>query len=103
MKAADHSGIKVSARLKERKRGSSSKGKGVRRKTNPPEAPPTEPNPGDGSAVAMKVIQLRMAGGSLTLSGTFNPFELVSTERELVYSIIDLMKGVEEAAHQEEQ
>ncbi|MCY4661424.1 MAG: hypothetical protein OXF93_16695 [Acidobacteria bacterium] len=103
LKAADHCGIKVSARLKERKRGSSPKGNGVRRKANSQEAPPSEPNVGEGNAVAMKVIQLRKAGGSLTLSGTFNPFELVGTERELVYSIIDLMKEFEDAAHKEEQ
>ena len=103
LKAADHCGIKVSARLKERKRGSNPKSNGIRRKNNPQDAPPPEPKPGEGSAVAMKVIQLRKAGGSLTLSGTFNPFELVGTERELVYSIIDLMKGFEEAANKEAQ
>ena len=45
----------------------------------------------------MKVIELPQAGGNLTLSGTFNPFELVGSERDLVYSIIDRMQEFEAA------
>ena len=104
LKAADHCGIKMSARLKERKRGASAKSNGPkpRRKNSQQEAPPPEPT-GDGGDAAMKVIELQKAGGSLTLSGTFNPFELAGAERKLVYSIIDLMKEFEEAADKEAQ
>ncbi len=40
---------------------------------------------------AMKTISLPGAGGTLTISGTFNFFGLVGDERELVYGIIDKM------------
>jgi hypothetical protein len=41
---------------------------------------------------AVKTIALRNTAGQLTLSGTFNAFELDGDERKLVYEIIDLMK-----------
>lgn len=44
---------------------------------------------------AMKTVALPNAGGSLTLSGNFNPFELAGDERELVYDLIDRMKTYE--------
>ena len=37
-----------------------------------------------------------LRSGELTLSGTFNAFELDTEERKLVYEIIDLMKQHEE-------
>ncbi len=40
---------------------------------------------------AMKTIKLPKAQGSLTLSGSFNPFDLSGDERTLVYAIIDKM------------
>ena len=43
----------------------------------------------------MKTIQLHGVGGTLTVSGTFNPFGLVGKERELVYLIIDKMNEYE--------
>ena len=43
----------------------------------------------------MKTINLAQAGGSLALSGTFNPLELFGDERELVLAIIDKMKEFE--------
>ncbi len=43
----------------------------------------------------MKTIQLHTVGGTLTVSGTFNPFGLIGKERELVYSIIDKMNEYE--------
>ncbi|MEW5982953.1 MAG: DUF5343 domain-containing protein [Acidobacteriota bacterium] len=50
----------------------------------------------DGPAsAAMKTITLTKAGGSLTLSGAFNLFDLVDDERELVFTIIDKMKEFE--------
>jgi hypothetical protein len=44
---------------------------------------------------AYKTVQLRNVGGTLTLSGTFNPFELEGEERKLIYDITDLMKAYE--------
>lgn len=52
----------------------------------------TAPPPVGG---AMKTINLVVAGGSLTLNGTFNPFQLNGKERELVYAIIDKMNEYE--------
>ena len=43
----------------------------------------------------MKEIELPNAGGKLTLSGTFNPFELTGNERELVFKITDSMSEFE--------
>lgn len=47
---------------------------------------------------AMKTIKLPMANGTLTLSGSFNPFELVGEERKLVYGIIDSLNEYEKMA-----
>ena len=103
VKAAAHCGIKMSGRLTARKpRGGGStpnggktqrKGGSQRGRTSAP-PPPTDPQ----GTVAMKTIALPQASGSLSLSGTFNPFELVGAERDLVYSIIDLMKEFEAAS-----
>lgn len=63
----------------------------------PPEAstPPSTPSvpiPQESKGgIAMRTVQLPRAGGSLTLSGDFNPFELSGDERTLVYDIIDKM------------
>lgn len=43
----------------------------------------------------MKTIELQKSGGTLTLSGSINIFELVEEERELVFSLIDKMKAFE--------
>ena len=43
----------------------------------------------------MKTVSLRGTAGELTLSGTFNTFDLDGAERKLVYDIIDLMKKYE--------
>jgi hypothetical protein len=40
-------------------------------------------------------IQLPTANGSLTLSGTFNAFDLVGDERALVFALLDLMQDFE--------
>ena len=50
---------------------------------------------GGREPAAMKKIALTNAGGSLTLSGTFNPFALMGEERDLVYLIIDKMSEYE--------
>lgn len=42
---------------------------------------------------AMKEIRLPVVGGTLTLSGTFNAFDLVGEERELIYDIVDKMNA----------
>lgn len=53
--------------------------------------PPPPPPPPQGNA--MKTIELPVVKGTLSITGTFNAFELVGEERELVYKIIDLMAG----------
>ena len=103
VKAAGHCGIKMSGRLTARKpRGSgvTTNGGNAQRKTTKGKAPPKPPETPNGQqgTAAMKVIELPQAGGSLTLSGTFNPFELVGAERDLVYSIIDRMQEFEATA-----
>jgi hypothetical protein len=46
----------------------------------------------------MKTIQLPGVSGILTISGTFNPFELMGEERDLVYKIIDMMSVFQKAS-----
>jgi hypothetical protein len=59
----------------------------------------SEDNTGEeGYGSAVKTVTLRLAGGELTLSGTFNPLELEGDERALVYGIVDLMKAYERAS-----
>ena len=41
-------------------------------------------------------MDLPNAGGHLTLSGTFNLFELTGVERALVFEVIDKMMELEE-------
>jgi hypothetical protein len=50
------------------------------------------------SGSAVKTVKLGDTGGTLTLSGTFNPLELDGDERKLVYDIVDLMKQYEQKA-----
>ena len=54
-------------------------------------APPPEPN----QSKAMRKLDLPGCGGTLALSGDFNPFELEGAERKLVYDIIDMMNKFE--------
>lgn len=49
------------------------------------------------AGAAMKTVALPKAGGSITLSGNINMFELVGKERELVFALIDLMRSFEDA------
>ena len=100
VKVAGYCGVKMSGRLTARKPRGSASGKtngtnGQRRTGRKATPAPSSPPKGQQGAAAMKEIELPQAGGSLTLSGTFNPFELVGAERELVYSIIDRMQEFE--------
>lgn len=45
---------------------------------------------------AMKTITLPKSGGTITLSGDINLFELVGVERDLVFKLIDTMREFEE-------
>jgi hypothetical protein len=47
-----------------------------------------------GEMRAMKIVALP-TGGSLSLSGMFNPFNLSKEERDLVFAVIDLMNQFE--------
>ena len=110
IKAVDYCGITVSGRLtkgiRARNAAPSSQSNGNRVK---PRRKRKAPRPtGESSATAhqgtaMKTIELTVAGGSLTLSGSFNPFELAGDERTLVYDIIDKMKAFEETTTEEDK
>ena len=65
-----------------------------RRRTSAPLAPEGHEEKPSGTAV--KTVRLGNTGGTLTLSGTFNPLELDGDERKLVYDIVDLMKQYEQ-------
>lgn len=94
LKATEYCGVKTSGRLKVRRpRGTGSPAKNNGKKTGDLRSK-TQP-PDTQSPAAMKVTDLPQARGILTLSGTFNAFELVGAERDLVYSIIDKMKEFE--------
>ena len=41
--------------------------------------------------------EIPLAGGVLSLVGTFNPLELVGEERTLVFAIVDLLREFERA------
>jgi hypothetical protein len=49
------------------------------------------------SGAAMKTIALPQSGGTITLSGNINIFELVGSERDLVFQLIDTMRKFEES------
>lgn len=76
--------------------------------TRPPHQPPSSDDDDDdggdddGRGEAMKTITLPNSGGTITLSGSFNMFDLAGDERDLVFAIIDKMKAFE-AAHPPEQ
>jgi hypothetical protein len=106
LKAAYHCGIPLSSRLTAGMRSKDSSDpsdtedgapqvtpRRRRRRTLPTETP--EQHDDEISGKAVKTVSLLETGGTLTLSGTFNPFELDGDERKLVYDIIDLMKQYE--------
>jgi hypothetical protein len=76
----------------------------TRRKRKPSgSTSPTPPLPlGTLQSNAMKTIELPKVGGSLSIAGTFNAFQLMGEERELVYKIIDLMTAYEQKAGTEQ-
>lgn len=47
-------------------------------------------------AAAMKTITLPKSGGTITLSGDINLFELAGAERDLVFALIDTMRKFED-------
>ena len=112
IKAAHHCGIALSSRLTGGLRArSGSAGNGEENGTSTPAAPARarrrrrassveapEPHDETPSGKAVKTVSLQNASGQLTLSGTFNSFELDVEERKLVYDIIDLMKEYEKKA-----
>lgn len=114
MKAAHFSGIELSSRLiagmrsisdevsvpgaEENEQSSSTTQSRTRRRrrvsTAAQSIPHSEQVPDDQlMGKAVRTVSLRNVEGELTLSGTFNPFELDGEERKLVYDIIDLMKA----------
>ena len=116
IKAAHNSGIGLSSRLtsKMRSRSESDSGKTQdeteestsasgtattgtarpRRRRRPSETGDHR-NSNSTPGTAVKTVSLRGTAGELTLSGTFNAFDLDGSERKLVYDIIDLMKKYE--------
>lgn len=91
IKACEYCGIKLSSRLTARKPRTTSPNSNTedhstqrRRKFEPPP-----------STTNIKTVSLPGVGGTLTISGTFNYFDLEGNERELVHGIIDLVKGFE--------
>ena len=91
VKTAEYAGIKLSPRLTARKPRSpnatndsdAGAAKGKKSNSETPIIPPT--------GNAMMTVELPEAGGTLTISGTFNPFGLVGEERTLVNGISDLI------------
>ena len=92
IKAAEHCGFKLSSRLTARKPRSASSthddGDNKRRRGN--DSTPVPPPP---AGAQLKNVSLPNVGGTLTVSGTFNFFDLVGDERELVLGIIDLINA----------
>ena len=101
VKAAEYAGIKLSSRLTARKPRSASapasngEGQGSdqppRRTRRRNATPATLPSVGG----QIKTVSLPQVGGTLTVSGTFNYFDLEGDERELVLGIIDQLKAFE--------
>ena len=47
--------------------------------------------------------EIPLAGGVLSLVGTFNPLELVGEERTLVFAVVDLLRTFERKQEQNTQ
>jgi hypothetical protein len=92
LKAADYCGVKLSARLTARKpRSPSSTGDDGdnKKRKNTDSMPPIPVKDG----AQLKTVTLPNVNGTLTVSGTFNFFDLVGEERTLVLGIIDLINS----------
>jgi len=98
VRAAEYAGIPMSPRLIRGKRVRTGRRNGAsrtRRTTKDQHESKTHKQLPAGEAQAIRTIRLPGAGGSLTVSGTFNPFSLAGDERALVFSIIDKMDEFE--------
>jgi hypothetical protein len=102
IKAAHYSGIELSSRLTSKLRaraegdsGRSDAGDESSSDNTRSRRPKKRPADLSATGVAVKTITLRNMSGDLTLSGTFNPFDLSGDERKLIYGMIDLMKNYE--------
>ncbi len=102
MKAAEHCGIKLSPRLTARKprtasspasNGDDQQAQNPKGKRGKPFVAPPAPLATSGSQI--KTIALPNVGGTLTISGTFNFFDLDGDERTLVLGVIDQLKTFE--------
>ena len=102
LKAAQFAGLPISSHLMKRTRSGSSRSAGTSRKTRDESAVratnaiPRVPTV-RGNEIPLpaghytKTIKLPEAGGTLVLSGDFDPFALRGKEREFVYQLADMM------------
>lgn len=101
IKAAEHAGLKLSSRLTARKprsaraNGDDQSGQATRATRGRRSAPHAPPPPAPSTGANIKTVTLPEVGGTLTVSGTFNYFDLDGDERELVLGIIDQLKAFE--------
>jgi hypothetical protein len=98
IKAAQFSGLQVSSHLLKRTRsaggGAPTKSKTINKPKEREEVTRNPKNNGNDIHTEQrysKIIKLPEAGGTLILSGDFDPFSLRGTEREFVYKLADLM------------
>ncbi len=102
LKAAKWTGTKVSPLLLSKTRKTTIKRNGTRSTRKKGQAPNhSSPEPKSEERYS-KSIHLPGAGGTLTVSGTFDPFALHGKERELVYGITDEMTAFEKTGALEE-
>lgn len=103
IKACEYCGIKLSSRLTARKPRAPSAANGSGDEqigTTPQQSERTgrrrrKVEPPTTHSSNIKTVSLPNVGGNLTVSGTFNYFELEGDERELVLGIIDMLKKFE--------
>jgi hypothetical protein len=106
VKACENCGIKLSPRLTARKprsaNNTSGDDQGLQGKTERGKrrlkiefTPPVTTN--------IKTVSLPGVGGNLTVSGTFNYFELEGEERTLVLGIIDMLKKFEKSQESDDE
>ena len=102
IKVAGHCGIPMSGRIsKSGTTASPANGTATRTRRRARRRPQRTPaaelttETGQGGT-AFREVDLPNAGGRLTLSGTFNLFELTGVERALVFEVIDKMMELEE-------
>jgi hypothetical protein len=101
LKAAQFAGLPISNHLMKRTRTSGSRSSGTTKKAreesgtrtpaHTPAKHPITPTNGVPSGHYTKTIKLPEAGGTLVLSGDFDPFALMGKEREFVYKLADMM------------